>query len=75
MSGTAGEIYKFVVVQASIIVRGTGSRFDSIYEIVGASMRLAIMLIVYVPARDLSLVLIAITPVVAVIKDAVTPEI
>jgi hypothetical protein len=73
MSGTAGEIYKFVVVQASIIVRGTGSGFD--YEIVGASMRLAIMLIVYVPARDLSLVLIAITPVVAVIKDAVTPEI
>lgn len=73
MSGTAGEIYKFVVVQASIIVRRTGSGFD--YEIVGASMRLAIMLIVYVPARDLSLVLIAITPVVAVIKDAVTPEI
>jgi hypothetical protein len=46
MSGTAGVIYTFVVVQASMIVRGTDSVFDTVYEIAGAPIRVAMMLIV-----------------------------
>jgi hypothetical protein len=46
MSGTAGVIYTFVVVQASMIIRGTYSVFDTVYEIAGAPIRVAMMLIV-----------------------------
>jgi len=74
MSGTAGVIYTFVVVQASMIVRGTDSVFDTVYEIAGAPIRVAMMLIVWAPASVLSLVSTAISIAVADEKEVFTPE-